>query len=222
MLSVKCQSLLAPTDWGCGQHLGKLQIKITSWTINTDKHVGQSSLRNKMRILAVSLPVIPLPYNVNCSGTNLKFREIHIQGTIKPKRGSDWRHNLTNQAVQISVRRPLDIEVPTTDVINSLVINHECAVGMLQGGMGSQDGVVGLDHSSGDLRCWVDSKLQFGLLAVVNRKALHEERGKARSCTTPKGMKDQEALKATALVGLRNQTEKITKNQNSDRTWTII
>ena len=73
--------------------------------------------------------------------------------------------------------------------------------------MGSQDGVVGLDHCCRDLRCWIDGKLKFGLLAVVNRKALHEEGGKARSCTTPKGMKDQEALKATALVDLKEQTE---------------
>lgn len=79
---------------------------------------------------------------------------------------------------------------------------------MLQGRVGSQDGVIGLDHSCGDLRCWVDGKLQFGLLAIVNRKALHEKGGKARSCTTPKGMKDQEALKATALVGLKRQTKK--------------
>lgn len=84
---------------------------------------------------------------------------------------------------------------------------------MLQGGVGSQDGVVGLNHSCRDLRCWVDGKLKFGLLAVVNRKALHEEGGEARSCTTPKGMKDQEALKATALVGLKEQTKKMIKTR---------
>ena len=65
--------------------------------------------------------------------TNLKFSQIHIQCTIKPKRGSDGRHNLTNQTVQIGVRRSIDIEVPTAQVVNSLVIDHKGTVGMLQG-----------------------------------------------------------------------------------------
>ena len=34
------------------------------------------------------------------------------------------------------------------DVIDGLVVNHEGAVGVLQGGVGGQDGVVRLDDSS--------------------------------------------------------------------------
>ena len=41
--------------------------------------------------------------------------------------------------------------------------------------MGSQDGIVWLNNSGGDLRCRIDGKLQFGFLAVVNTEAFHEE-----------------------------------------------
>ena len=66
--------------------------------------------------------------------------------------------------------------------------------------MGGQDGVVGLHHSSGHLGCWVDGKLQLGLLAVVHRQPLHEQGGEARSSATTEGVEDQETLKTSALI----------------------
>ena len=44
---------------------------------------------------------------------------------------------------------------------------------MLQGGVGGEDGVVGLNDGGGDLWGWVDGKLELGLLAVVDRETLH-------------------------------------------------
>ena len=41
--------------------------------------------------------------------------------------------------------------LPATDVVDGLIVDHERAVGVLQGGVGRQDGVVGLDDSSGHL-----------------------------------------------------------------------
>jgi len=66
--------------------------------------------------------------------------------------------------------------------------------------MGGQDGVVRLHHGSGHLRSRVDRELQLGLLAIVNRESLHEQRGEARPSATTKGMKDQEALETSTLV----------------------
>ena len=43
------------------------------------------------------------------------------------------------------------VVVPAADVVDSLVVHHEGAVRVLQGGVGRQDGVVGLHHSSGHL-----------------------------------------------------------------------
>mmetsp|Transcript_66257 Transcript_66257/g.104908 ORF Transcript_66257/g.104908 Transcript_66257/m.104908 type:complete len:203 (-) Transcript_66257:121-729(-) len=71
---------------------------------------------------------------------------------------------------------------------------------MFQGGVSGQNGVVRLNHCCCNLRCWVDSKLQFGFLAIVNRQTLHEQRCKSRTCTSTKGVEDKESLQASALV----------------------
>ena len=61
------------------------------------------------------------------------------------------------------------------DIVDSLVVDHEGTVGVLQGRMRCEDRVVGLDHSGGHLGSGVDGELQFGLLAVVDAQPLHEQ-----------------------------------------------
>ena len=53
--------------------------------------------------------------------------------------------------VKIAVWGSLNVQVPFTDIIDCLVVDHEGAVWVLQGGVGSQDRVVGFNHSSGNL-----------------------------------------------------------------------
>ena len=73
--------------------------------------------------------------------------------------------------VQVGVGWSFDVQVSSADVVDGLVVDHEGAVGVLQGGMGGQDGVVGLHPSGGHLGGRVDGKLQLGLCAVVYPKA---------------------------------------------------
>ena len=72
---------------------------------------------------------------------------------------------------------------------------------MFQSGVGGQNGVVRFHYGSGDLRCWVDGKLQFGFLAIVHRQALHEERGKTGPSATSEGMEDEKSLQSSTLIG---------------------
>ena len=69
--------------------------------------------------------------------------------------------------------------------------------------MGGQDSVVGLHHSCGHLGSWVDGELQLGLLAVVNRQALHQQGRETSAGASSKAVENQEALKACALISLR-------------------
>ena len=78
---------------------------------------------------------------------------------------------------------------------------HESTVGVLEGGMGGEDGVVGLDDSGGDLWGGVDGEFELGLLAVVDGESLHEEGGEARAGTTTEGVEDEETLETSALIG---------------------
>lgn len=50
------------------------------------------------------------------------------------------------------------------------------------------------------LRRRVDGESQLGLLAIVNRQALQQERSKTRSSTTSNSVEDQETLKACTVV----------------------
>ena len=65
---------------------------------------------------------------------------------------------------------------------------------MLQGRVGTQGGVVGLDHGCSHLGSRVDGKFQLGFLAVIHRETLHEKRGESGSSSSPEGMEYEESL----------------------------
>ena len=131
----------------------------------------------------------------------LELRQIHVQGTIETQGSGDGADDLGDQTVQVGVGGTLDVQVTTADVVDGLVVNHEGTVGVLQGGMGGQDGVVGLHHGRGHLWGRVDGELQLGLLAVVDRQTLHEQGGETRAGATAEAVEEQEALETGALIG---------------------
>merc|ERR1712029_535485 len=116
----------------------------------------------------------------------LELCKIHIESSVKPERGRDGGHNLTNQTVEVGVGWPLNIQVAAADVIDGLIVHHEGTVRVLQGGVGGQDGVVGLNHSCGHLRSWVDGELQFRSLSIIHRESLHQQGSKSRASSSTK------------------------------------
>ena len=54
--------------------------------------------------------------------------------------------------VEVCVGWPVDVEVPPADVVDGLVVNHEGAVRVLEGGVGAQRGIVRLNNGGRDLR----------------------------------------------------------------------
>ena len=126
----------------------------------------------------------------------LELGQVDVQGAVEAQRGRDGGDDLADQPVQVGVRRPLNVEVAAADVVDGLVVDHEGAVRVLQRGVGGQDGVVGLHHSRGHLRCRVDGELQLGLLAVVDTEPLHQQRGEAGAGTAAERVEDQETLQA--------------------------
>merc|ERR1719290_87034 len=147
----------------------------------------------------------------------LEFSQVHVQGSVEPQGGGDGGHDLADQPVEVGVGWPLNVQVAPADVVDGLVVNHEGAVGVLQGGVGGQDGVVGLDHSSGNLGSRVDGELELALLAVVHGQPLHEQRRKARSGAASEGMEEKESLKSsTGVSELPNPVENQVDNLLSD------
>ena len=65
---------------------------------------------------------------------------------------------------------------------------------MLEGGVGGEDGVVGLDNGGGNLRGRVDGELEFRFFTVIDGKTLHKERSESGSGTSTEGVEDEETL----------------------------
>ena len=130
----------------------------------------------------------------------LEFGQIDVQRSNKAERSGDRGDNLGNHAVQVSVRGAGNIQVATANVVNSLVVDHERTVSVLQGGVGGQDRVVGLNNGSRHLGCGVHGKLELGLLAVVGREALEKKGTEAGTGTTTEGVEDEESLETGTSV----------------------
>jgi len=130
----------------------------------------------------------------------LEFVQIDVKGTIETKGSSDGGNNLSDQTVQVGVGGTLNIQVATADIVDSFVINHESNIRVLKSGMGGQDGVVGLNNGSGNLRSGVDGELKLGLLAIVNRQTFKKQSTETGTGTTTEGVEDKETLKTSAVI----------------------
>lgn len=130
----------------------------------------------------------------------LELVQIDVEGTIEAEGGGDGRDNLSNQPVEIVVARTFNAQVTIADVIDGLVIDHEGTIRVFQRGVGGQDGVVGLNDGSGNLRGRVDRKLKLGFLSIVNRETLEKKGTEAGAGTTTKGVENQEALETSAAI----------------------
>ena len=82
----------------------------------------------------------------------LELSQIHVEGAVKAQGGGDGGHDLADQTVEVLVGRALDVQVAAADVVDGLVVDHEGAVGVLQGSVRGQNGVVGFNNGSGNLR----------------------------------------------------------------------
>jgi len=147
----------------------------------------------------------------------LELVQIDVEGAVEAERGSDGRDDclmlvagqnecctrrtLRDETVQVLVVGKLDAQVPLADVVDGLVVNHEAAVGVLQGGVRGQNGVVRLDDRGGDLRRRVHTELQLALLAVIDRQTLHQEGTETGSSSTTEGVENEETLQSGAVVG---------------------
>ena len=149
----------------------------------------------------------------------LELGQVDVEGTIEAERCGDGRHNLANETVKIGVGWTLNVEVAATDVVDCFIVNHEGTIGVLQGGVSGKDGIVRLHHSRRNLRGRVDGKFKFGLLAIVDRQPLHEQRCEARTSATTEAVEDEETLETSTLISLKNKNISISilRTQNSVR-----
>jgi hypothetical protein len=130
----------------------------------------------------------------------LELVQINIEGTIESQAGSDGADNLSNETVQVLVVGPGNVQAATADVVDGLIVNEESAIGVLDGAVGREDGVVGLDNRGRNARSRVDGEFELALLAVVGREALEEESTETGTCASTERVENEEALKRGAVI----------------------
>merc|ERR1719379_68373 len=131
----------------------------------------------------------------------LELRDINIQRTIETQRCRKRRDDLAQEAVQVRVRGPLDVQIASTNIVKRFVVVHDGNVSVLQQGVNTQDCVVWLNDSSSNLRTRPDCEAQLRLLAVVHGKSLKHEATKTSASATTACIEDEEALQARTIVG---------------------
>ena len=81
----------------------------------------------------------------------LELGQIDVKSSVESEGCSDGGHNLGHESVQVGVGGPLDVHVAPADVVDSFIVDHEGTVRVLEGCMGGQDRVVGLNNGSRNL-----------------------------------------------------------------------
>mmetsp|Transcript_76002 Transcript_76002/g.214208 ORF Transcript_76002/g.214208 Transcript_76002/m.214208 type:complete len:272 (-) Transcript_76002:712-1527(-) len=62
----------------------------------------------------------------------LEFGDVDVEGAIETQRRCQRRDNLSEEAVQVSVSRPLDVKVTPANVVQGLVVIHDGDIGVLE------------------------------------------------------------------------------------------
>lgn len=130
----------------------------------------------------------------------LELIQVDVESTIETQTGGDGAHNLGDEAVQLVVTRALNAQVSSADIIDSLVINEERAVGVFDGAVSGQNGIVRLHDGVRHARGRVDGEFQLGLLAILGGNSLEQKGTESRSGSTAEGMEDHKALQGRAVV----------------------
>ena len=100
------------------------------------------------------------------------------------------------------------------DFIADLIAYREGTITVLPGGVGTEDGGVGLNSSCGNLRGWVNGELQLGLLAIIGQEMFHQQGGEPGTSSPSKAVEHQEALKTCALVSLQKKRFNFSLGEN--------
>ena len=143
---------------------------------------------------------------ITCSRTKerkvFRVSEKFLQAKSKGERRAREEGNtyLSDQPVKVGVGWPLNVQGPSADIVDGLVIKHNSDVSVLKQRVSGQDRVVRLNNGGGDLWGWVDGESELGLLSVVNGKSLQKKRTETRSGTTSNSVEDQETLETSTVV----------------------
>jgi hypothetical protein len=124
----------------------------------------------------------------------LEFVHVDVKGTLKSQGAGKAGDDLSDDSVEVAVRRTGNVEVPLANIVDGFVIEHESNICMFQQRVGGQDRVVGFYDGSRDLRGRINAKVELRLLGVVLAQMFEEQRSEARTSTATYAVEDQKSL----------------------------
>jgi hypothetical protein len=131
-----------------------------------------------------------------------KLAEIRVKLARETKAGGDTRHDGRDQVVQVTVRRVGELESAHADIVQSLVIDAEGLVRVLNQLMNRQSGVVGLDDGIRDLGGGHDGEGSHHAVGELLTDLGDEKSTHTGTGTTTERVSDLEALEAIAALSL--------------------
>jgi len=131
-----------------------------------------------------------------------KLAEIGVELAGETQRNGDTRHDGGNQVVKIAIRGVGQLQSAHADVVESLVINAEGLVRVLNELMDGESGVVGLDNGVGDLGGGHDGEGSHHAVGELLADLGDQEGAHTGTSTTTERVGDLETLEAVAALGL--------------------
>ena len=131
-----------------------------------------------------------------------QLAEVRVQLTGESQTGGDTGHDGGNQVVQVTVRGVGQLQRAHADVVESLVVNAEGLVRVLDQLVDGQGGVVGLDNGVGDLGGRHDGESGHHTIGELLADLGDQQSTHTGTSTTTERVGDLETLEAVAALSL--------------------
>jgi hypothetical protein len=137
-----------------------------------------------------------------------QLAEVRVELARESETSGDTRHDSRDQVVKIPVGWVGELEGFHADIVESLVVNTEGLVGVLDQLMDGKGGVVWLDNSVRDFGGWDDGESSHHAVGKLFANLGDQERTHTGTSSTTKGVGDLEALEAVTALSLSTNNVK--------------
>jgi len=131
-----------------------------------------------------------------------QLSEIRVKLTRETETGGNTGHDSRHQVVKISVGWVGELEGSRADIVESLVIDAEGLIGVLDQLMNGEGGIVWLDNGVGHLGGWDNGEGSHHAVWELLTDLGDQERTHTSTGSTTKRVGDLETLKAVAALSL--------------------
>ena len=151
---------------------------------------------------------------------NGELSQVRVELARETQAGGDARHDTRNKLVEIGVGRLLELEGMLANVVESLVVDTEGLVGVLNQLMNGKSGIVGFDNGIRNLGGGDNRESSHHSIGVLFTDLGNQESTHTGTGTTTKRVGDLETLERVTVLGLASHDIKNRVNKLS--TFSVV